>query len=118
MMRIPVTVAFLAILVPPVLADDIADRAKTCWSLLPSDYGLGGTVHMTVTTKDSLITGVVVSSYAPDDARGYAVAESAVKAVQRCAPYAVADGEHQVLMDVLGETDASSDVSIPKPGQQ
>lgn len=100
-----------------VFADEIGTKARTCWSLLPSDFGLGGTVELIVTTKRSLVETIAVSSYSPDDARGYSVAQAAAKAVQRCAPYDVADGEHQVVMDVLGE-DAPDMVTIPKPGQQ
>lgn len=99
-------------------ADEIADRARNCWNLLPSDFGLGGNVEMVVSTKGSLVTNIAVSSYWPDDARGYAVAEAAAKAVQQCAPYSVADGDHQVMMNVLSDNEASTPVTIPKPGQQ
>lgn len=103
---------------PAVAATDISSRARTCWNLLPSDFGLGGNVEMTVSTERGLVKNIAVESYWPDDARGYAVAEAAAKAVQQCAPYEIEDGDHQVMMDVKSPSEADSPVSIPLPGKQ
>lgn len=114
-----VSIAFLIIAATPTVANEIGDRARNCWNLLPSDFGLGGNVEMVVTTEGGLVKNIAVSSYWPDDARGYAVAESAAKAVQQCGPYPlVADGDHQVMMNVLSPDESGSQVSIPLPGQQ
>ena len=116
----PVTALFLilAASAPASAGTDIAMRARTCWNLLPSDFGLGGNVEMVVTTSNGLVKNVAVESYWPDDARGYAVAEAAARAVQQCAPYEVEDGDHQIMMDVLSPDEADSPVSIPLPGKQ
>lgn len=115
-----VTALFLviAISVPAVAGTDIAMHARTCWNLSPSDFILGGNVEMVVTTSNGLVKNVAVESYWPDDARGYAVAQAAAKAVQQCAPYEVEDGDHQIMMDVLSPDEADSPVTIPLPGQQ
>lgn len=115
-----VTALFLIVAtsVPACAAADIGMRARNCWNLLPSDFGLGGNVEMVVTTDNGLVENIAVSSYWPDDARGYAVAEAAAKAVQQCAPYEVEDGDHQVMMNVLSPDEADSPVSIPLPGKQ
>lgn len=116
----PVVAALLllAASVPAGATTDIGMRARTCWNLLPSDFGLGGNVEMVVTTENGLVKNIAVSSYWPDDARGYAVAEAAARAVQQCAPYEVDDGDHQVMMNVLSPNEADSPVSIPLPGNQ
>lgn len=120
MMLRPVATAFLMIAcsAPAAAGTDMAMRARTCWNLLPSDFGLGGNVEMVVTTDNGLVKNITVASYWPDDARGYAVAEAAARAVQQCAPYEVEDGDHQIMMDVLSPDEADSPVSIPMPGQQ
>jgi hypothetical protein len=115
------TVAILltvAACAPAAAAVDIGMRARTCWNLLPSDFGMGGNVEMIVSTERGLVKNIAVESYWPDDARGYAVAEAAAKAVQQCAPYEIDDGDHQVMMNVLTPGEAESPVSIPLPGTQ
>lgn len=109
---------FMIASAPAVAATDIGMRARDCWNLLPSDFGLGGNVEMIVSTESGLAKNIAVESYWPDDARGYAVAQAAAKAVQQCGPYEVLDGDHQVMMSIQSPEEANTPVTIPLPGTQ
>lgn len=111
-----VTIALLLLLPAQAWADELADNAKQCWSLLPQQFALDPSVEMQVEIKSGLLQSVEVQSYSPDTAEGFAIAESAAKSVAGCGPYDVEDGSHNFTMDT--KVKASPSISIPAPGQQ
>lgn len=122
-MRRPVTTALLVVALSNagVLAfEGMEYRPYTCWSLMPTHFGIGAKVDLVATLDAGRVVAVTVNGYEPDSEVGYEIAAEAVEAVEACGPYGELSGEFELVMDVDNppKPEPSVKTSIPLPGTQ